>query len=147
MEINRRDFMKSMAAAAGLLMLKPASKAMAKTANSDDYAMLIDVTKCVSCWWCYAACKDYNRLPETIKPDPADPPPLSPSIWTTLKTVKVDEEWQLEVYTQGQLPILNIPAIVDNKYILNTSGWKSGMYFIRIYYKDEVLWGTLIVNK
>jgi len=62
-------------------------------------------------------------------------------------TQKVDEAWQLEVYTQGQLPILNIPAIVDNKYILNTSGWKSGMYFIRVYFKDEVLWCTLIVNK
>jgi len=62
-------------------------------------------------------------------------------------TNKVDKEWQLEVYTQGQLPKLNIPAIFDNKYILNTSGWKAGVYFIRVYYKDEVLWGTLIVNK
>lgn len=62
-------------------------------------------------------------------------------------TNNIDEEWQLEVYTQSQIPILNVPAIIDNKYILNTSGWKPGMYFIRVYYKDEVLWSTLIVNK
>lgn len=62
-------------------------------------------------------------------------------------TNNVDDAWQLEVYTQGQLLKLNIPAIIDNKYVLNTSGWKPGMYYIRVYYKDEVLWGTLIVNK
>ena len=62
-------------------------------------------------------------------------------------TKKVDEEWQLEVYTQGQLLKHSVPAIIDNKYVLNTSGWKPGMYFIRAYYKDEVVFGTLVVNK
>ncbi|MGM0528697.1 MAG: C10 family peptidase [Bacteroidota bacterium] len=66
---------------------------------------------------------------------------------TNTVTNKVDEEWQLEVYTQGQLMKFSIPAIIDNKYVLNTSGWMPGMYFIRVYYKDEVLWGTLIVNE
>ncbi len=55
--------------------------------------MLVDVTKCVSCWWCYAACKNYNKLPETIKPDPEQPPPLSPDVWTTLKPIKRGAEW------------------------------------------------------
>ncbi|MGM0528689.1 MAG: hypothetical protein ACQERS_09800 [Bacteroidota bacterium] len=61
--------------------------------------------------------------------------------------IDLDEAWQLEVYTQGQLMKFSIPAIIDNKYVLNTSGWMPGMYFIRVYYKDEVLWGTLIVNE
>jgi formate dehydrogenase iron-sulfur subunit len=56
-------------------------------------AMLVDVTKCVSCWWCYAACKEYNHLPETIKPDPAEPPALSPQVWTTLHPIKKDAGW------------------------------------------------------
>ena len=55
--------------------------------------MLVDITKCVSCWWCYAACKDYNKLPETIKPDPENPPMLSNDVWTTLMPVKSDTEW------------------------------------------------------
>ena len=55
--------------------------------------MLIDVTKCVSCWWCYAACKEYNSLPETFRPDMTDPPALSPKVWTTLHTVKRGDAW------------------------------------------------------
>jgi formate dehydrogenase iron-sulfur subunit len=53
----------------------------------------VDVTKCVSCWWCYAACKECNGLPETIMPDPAEPPPLSPGVWTTLKPVMMETGW------------------------------------------------------
>jgi formate dehydrogenase iron-sulfur subunit len=97
MELSRRKFLKASACAAGgagLLLLKPATSALANESQTrQGMAMLIDVTKCVSCWWCYAACKNYNKLPETIKPDPADPPPLSPQVWTTLKPVKKGDEW------------------------------------------------------
>ena len=55
--------------------------------------MLVDVTKCVSCWWCYAACKDCNGLPETIKPDLAQPPALCPDVCTTLYPVKKGGVW------------------------------------------------------
>ena len=92
MEISRRNFLKASAGAAGLLLLEPASLVSARD-SSGDIAMLIDITKCVSCWWCYAACKDYNQLPETIKPDPADPPGLSPDTWTTLHTLQRDGVW------------------------------------------------------
>ena len=86
--------MKASAGAAGLLLLQPPALALAKDSqNQEDIAMLVDVTKCVSCWWCYAACKDYNKLPETIKPDPEEPPPLSPTVWTTLKPIKRGTEW------------------------------------------------------
>jgi len=85
MEISRRDFIKGGAGATGLLLLTPTAMAMAKNSQtSAGKAMLIDVTKCVSCWWCYAACKEYNRLPETGKPDLKNPPALSPDVWTTL---------------------------------------------------------------
>jgi formate dehydrogenase beta subunit len=97
MELSRRKFLKAsacVAGAAGLQLLKPAASALAgESQTRQGLAMLVDVTKCVSCWWCYAACKNYNRLPETFKPDPADPPPLSPLVWTTLKPVKKDNEW------------------------------------------------------
>jgi formate dehydrogenase iron-sulfur subunit len=94
MELSRRNFLKASAGAAGaagLMLLNPANPALARESQTQaGVAMLIDVTKCVSCWWCYAACKDYNRLPETIKPDPEDPPPLSSAVWTTLHPVKKD---------------------------------------------------------
>jgi len=75
MELSRRDFFKE------------------ESQTNAGMAMLVDVSKCVSCWWCYAACKDHNKLPETIKPELAQPPALSPSVWTTLHPVKKDEEW------------------------------------------------------
>jgi len=94
MELTRRDFLKTSAGATSLLLLQPPALALAKESQTKaGMGMLIDVTKCVSCWWCYAACKDYNKLPETIKPDPEEPPPLSPDAWTTLKPVKRGTEW------------------------------------------------------
>jgi len=56
-------------------------------------AMLVDITKCVGCWFCYAACKRYNGFPETEKPDPETPPELTPDTWTTLFTLKKGGEW------------------------------------------------------
>jgi formate dehydrogenase iron-sulfur subunit len=76
-------------------MLRPAAPALAgKSRSENEVALLVDVTKCVSCWWCYAACKNFNMLPETILPDPARPPRLSPDVWTTLNPVMTDDGWQ-----------------------------------------------------
>lgn len=94
MEVSRRDFLTASAGVAGLLLLQPPALALAKESQTQEgMAMLVDITKCVNCWWCYAACKDYNKLPETIKPDPEQPPALSPHVWTTLKPIKSDTEW------------------------------------------------------
>lgn len=68
-----------------LLLNSPAS--VLAGSSEDDVAMLVDVTKCVGCWWCYAACKQVNGLPDTIQPDPEDPPSLASDVWTTLHTV------------------------------------------------------------
>lgn len=94
MEITRRDFIKGGAGAAGLILLTPTAMAVAKNSQtSAGKAMLIDVTKCVNCWWCYAACKEYNKLPETVKPDLEHPPELSPNVWTTLHPIWKDDRW------------------------------------------------------
>jgi formate dehydrogenase iron-sulfur subunit len=94
MELSRRSFLKASAGATGFLLLQPPALALAKESQTQEgMAMLVDVTKCVSCWWCYAACKEQNHLPETIKPDPNDPPALSRNVWTTLHPVKKGEEW------------------------------------------------------
>ena len=94
MEINRRHFLKATAGATGLMLLHPSALVLAKEAQTaEGLAMLIDVTKCVSCWWCYAACKEYNNLPQTHQPDVAEPPELSPTVWTTLHPVQTGTEW------------------------------------------------------
>ncbi len=94
MEISRKDFLKGAAGATGLLLLSPPAAAMAENSQTNEgKAMLIDVTKCVSCWWCYAACKDYNKLPETANPELEQPPALSSDVWTTLHPVKKGDQW------------------------------------------------------
>jgi len=96
MEITRKEFIKGAAGAAGagLLMLASPARALAKDESTQaSLAMLVDVTRCVNCWWCYAACKEYNQLGETSQPDLNEPPPLSASVWTTLKPVKQGDAW------------------------------------------------------
>ena len=93
MQLSRRNFLKSSAGAAGLaLLLSPgtvhARNLLNTPSTEQGVAMLIDTSKCVGCWWCYAACKNYNGLPETIRPDAGEPPPLSADVWTTLFTSK-----------------------------------------------------------
>jgi formate dehydrogenase beta subunit len=87
MEIGRRDFLKVSSGAAGLALLHPLSslgKQAEASDNSSEIAMMVDVSKCVGCWWCYAACKQYNGLPEAPRPDPEHPPELAQDTWTTL---------------------------------------------------------------
>jgi formate dehydrogenase iron-sulfur subunit len=94
MEISRKDFLKGAAGATGLLLLRPTATALAQDSQTHlGMAMLVDVTRCVGCWWCYTACKEYNKLPDTNEPDLSDPPALSPDVWTTLSTVWKEGAW------------------------------------------------------
>jgi formate dehydrogenase iron-sulfur subunit len=96
MEIGRRNFLKASAgAAAGLILFRGVKfGSVAKAASSEsDHAMLVDVTKCIGCWWCYAACKNYNNNPETARPSPEEPPELEADCWSTLFPLKKDDEW------------------------------------------------------
>jgi len=93
MELNRRDFLKAGGGATAFLLLQPAAALAKESQTQAGVGMLIDVTKCVGCWWCYAACKKQNNLPETIQPDPEDPPALSPEVWSTLYPVNKGDRW------------------------------------------------------
>jgi formate dehydrogenase iron-sulfur subunit len=97
MELRRREFLKASAGAAGLILLgSQGLGTVARAASSgQDLAMLVDVSKCIGCWWCYAACKKYNNLPETIKPDLETLPELSPECWTTLFPLKRGDDLSL----------------------------------------------------
>jgi len=93
MELRRREFLKASAGAVGLVLLGSQGLATtARAASSQDLAMLVDVSKCVGCWWCYAACKNYNNQVETAKPEPEDPPALAPDCWTSLFALKKGED-------------------------------------------------------
>jgi len=95
MRVTRADFLKGLAALASLALIRsPGRPDVARAAPAGaDLAMLVDVSRCIGCWWCYAACKHHNGLEETTKPGVAEPPELSPDTWTTLRPVRMDENW------------------------------------------------------
>lgn len=98
MELSRRDFVKGLGLTTGLVLLSQPSGLgrldKRVNASSPDVGMLVDVSKCIGCWWCYGACKQYNGLPETVKPNPEQPPALSPETWSTLFTTKNSDQWR-----------------------------------------------------
>lgn len=97
MELSRRDFMKGLGMATGGFILCHSSGLVKPDRNvhasAPEVGMLVDISKCIGCWWCYGACKQYNGLPETIKPVPEEAPELSPETWSTLFALKNGEEW------------------------------------------------------
>ncbi|MFC1946858.1 4Fe-4S dicluster domain-containing protein [Chloroflexota bacterium] len=98
MRLSRRELLKATGATAGLALFLPSKLTALATENSpenlSEIAMLIDVSRCISCWWCYAACKNYNNLPETTQPEMDDPPELAEDTWSTLYTFQNEAgEW------------------------------------------------------
>jgi len=55
--------------------------------------------------------------------------------------------WELEVFDQTHMLKEKNTKLKGKTYKLNTSGWKEGIYSIRVKYKDEVLDGRLLVRK
>ena len=98
MKVSRRELLKATGATAGLALLLPSkliklSGSAAASHELSEKAMLIDVSKCIGCWWCYAACRNYNNLGETELPDKEDAPELAEDTWSTLFTIEKDGEW------------------------------------------------------
>ena len=110
MKLNRRDFLKVSAGTTCLILLNTPKKASASDLqNQPGKAVLVDTTKCVGCWWCYAACKHTHNLPETIKPDNENPPKLNSDVWTTLCVTNKNNEW---LYAKQQCMHCVHPACV-----------------------------------
>ena len=58
-----------------------------------------------------------------------------------------NEEWELEVYSETQILKEKKTKLKGKEHKLKTAGWKEGVYFVRIKYKDEILQGKLVVKK
>jgi len=111
MKLNRRDFLKYSVGATGLILLHSPDKASASDSpNKSGKAVLVDASKCVGCWWCYAACKHEHNLPETLKPDPENSPELDSNVWSTLYTKKINDEW---LFAKRQCMHCEHPACVE----------------------------------
>jgi len=109
MKLNRRDFLKVAAGTAGLVLLPSPGQAAASELPKNGKAVLVDASRCVGCWWCYAACKHAHHLPETIQPDAENPPQLNSDVWTTLG---VAEDSGRRLFAKRQCMHCESPACV-----------------------------------
>ncbi len=57
-----------------------------------------------------------------------------------------DEEWDMEIYTNAQTLKTKKTNLKGNSTSINTSGWKEGVYMVRINYNGEMLTGKLVVK-
>ncbi len=69
------------------------------------------------------------------------------TIATDAKSTEALQEWDLEVYNQGQQLKARKQKINGSQATLNTSGWKEGVYIIRAKVNGEVLTEKLVVKE
>jgi hypothetical protein len=53
----------------------------------------------------------------------------------------------MEIYSQQQKLIKKVTKLKDSKNIINTSGWKEGIYFVRVRINNKVYSGKFIVAR
>ncbi len=56
-------------------------------------------------------------------------------------------EWEFEIYDQVQTLKEKKTKIKGKEHQIQTAGWKEGVYFVRVKYKDEIITNQLVVKK
>ena len=59
----------------------------------------------------------------------------------------VNQEWDLEIYTQTQVLKAKKTRLKGSSTVINTAGWQEGVYVVRVMYNNEVITGKLIVKR
>src|SRR5512136_1281621 len=75
MEMNRRNFVKAALLAGGSCLLGTSKKALAEVDYANDpnrHGVLTDLSRCIGCRACEAACNEVNKLPEPDVPFDSD---------------------------------------------------------------------------
>ena len=89
----------------------------------------------------------YDARSLTITPNPATNEAIITIIGSTLEEESLDEtiEWDLEVYNSQQMLMSKATRIRGNQYRLQTTGWRTGTYIVRVIYGNAVLNEKLII--
>jgi len=69
------------------------------------------------------------------------------TIESTNKKELLVSEWDFEIYTQTQVLKAKKNRLKGNSTVINTAGWKEGVYVVRVLYNNEVITGKLIVKR
>lgn len=60
--------------------------------------------------------------------------------------VVADKEWVLEIYGSDQLLKMKETKLKGKEYKINTSGWKDGVYIVRVKIDDQIISEKLVVK-
>jgi len=90
---------------------------------------------------------DCGRYYMVITPNPTSGE-TTLTIETSSAETTFDEtaEWELEVYSPSQTLKEKNTNLKGKSTIIQTAGWKEGVYVVRVNYKDEILTGKLVVK-
>ncbi|OQY26043.1 MAG: hypothetical protein B6I34_00765 [Anaerolineaceae bacterium 4572_32.1] len=113
--ISRRDFIHSTLVAGCLLLLPAPLKAEAKgSPSSKSKGVLVDITKCVGCGLCQAACEQWNNLPMEQVDRSQDTPSLSAWTWTLPELTEIEKDGEVNrVFAKRQCMHCLHPACVS----------------------------------
>ena len=81
-----------------------------------------------------------------ISPNPASNEALLEIRGNGERVLDANTEWQVEIYDSMQRLKTKAQKITGNERIINTSGWKNGVYIVRAIVNGEIITGKLIVN-
>ena len=88
----------------------------------------------------------YDSKSLSVSPNPSSGE-VTIAIESTDEKELLAEEWDLEIYNNNQTLKEKKTKLKGNEYHLNTSGWKDGVYMLRVNYKNEILTGKLVVKR
>jgi len=68
-----------------------------------------------------------------------------------LKTDNIDtytegDEWEAEIFNRQMLLMHKTTRLKDKTCTINASGWKEGIYYVRVKVKDKLVFGKFIVT-
>lgn len=64
-----------------------------------------------------------------------------------LKEYDENAEWEMAIYDDQMIKMQGPIKAKGSKYIIDTSGWKNGLYIVKVKLKDKVLFGKFVVER
>ncbi len=116
--------------------------------NSGYYQLVVQAQN--TCGWgsyYVTGVEVYDSRSLSISPNPSSGEVVLTIESTDKKELLTEEVWELEVYNNFQMLIEKKTQLKCIEYKLNTSGWKDGVYTIRVNFKNEILTGKLVMKR
>ena len=80
------------------------------------------------------------------------PNPAADEVTLELKTenmagYKAGAIWSLEIYNQQQVLVITMNNLTDTRQVINTSGLKAGVYYVRVLIGNNMYSGKFVIER